>query len=230
MPSRWVVALAGPAGISFPVEAPHAVVSRWLDVDHRAPVKQYAVSPPDSLAGRTVLTVRLLDDGLAQRLAEATTPGRPVRLGRHQLTIATPPECVDEIGWDRLLAARGRRWDVRFCSPTTFRNGNRTSPLPSPAGVLSGLRARWAAASPVLLPSPAGDLWVSDLDGRNEMLALRGTVVSGFVGRVTYACGTEDAPAYGPLLAFAAYAGIGSHTAFGLGTVEVTKGRHGPRA
>jgi CRISPR/Cas system endoribonuclease Cas6 (RAMP superfamily) len=66
-------------------------------------------------------------------------------------------------------------------------------------------------------------VWVSDVDGHSAALRLRDTVVSGFLGRVRYVCdgSDEEAAAVDALLAFARFAGIGSHTAFGLGSVEV---------
>ena len=47
-------------------------------------------------------------------------------------------------------------------------------------------------------------------------------IISGFTGRVRYVCddgtGTEAA-CFAALLAFAAFAGAGSHTAYGFGTI-----------
>ena len=48
-------------------------------------------------------------------------------------------------------------------------------------------------------------------------------VISGFTGRIRYACdhGTEaEAADFGALLAFAAYAGAGSHTTYGFGVLR----------
>jgi hypothetical protein len=56
---------------------------------------------------------------------------------------------------------------------------------------------------------------------------LRNTQVSGFVGKVRYVCDGDQAlaAAFEALLRFAEYAGIGSHTAFGLGAVRISRGR-----
>ena len=89
------------------------------------------------------------------------------------------------------------------------------------------------ATAPALPWRPSGcPVWVSDLDGRTEVQLLPRTVrhdggqerheevISGFVGRVRYVCdqGSDaEAAVFGALLAFAAYAGAGSHTAYGFG-------------
>ncbi len=47
-------------------------------------------------------------------------------------------------------------------------------------------------------------------------------IISGFTGRVRYVCdqGSDaEAACFGALLAFAAFAGAGSHTAYGFGVV-----------
>jgi CRISPR/Cas system endoribonuclease Cas6 (RAMP superfamily) len=77
-------------------------------------------------------------------------------------------------------------------------------------------------------------VWVSDLDGHSEVQILprtvrrggeqerREEVISGFTGRVRYVCdhGTDaEAAIFGALLAFASFAGAGSHTAYGFGVV-----------
>jgi CRISPR-associated endoribonuclease Cas6 len=229
VPSRWRVPLRGPTAPQVPVEAPHAVVSRWLDDDHKAAVKPYALAPPWSAGHRTVLAVRLLDDALAARLTARAVAGGHVRLGRHQFTVAARPELDLCRPWAELAAAgRRRAWEVAFLSPTTFRRGVRTSPWPAPESVLTSLISRWKALHPSSAPTldqrAMRSVWVSDVEGRSEALRLWDTVVSGFIGRVRYVCDGSDAEAAAvdALLALAPFAGIGSHTAFGLGTVGVS--------
>ncbi len=229
MPSSWTVTLSGPADPDIPVNAPHAVVSQWLDENHKAPVKGYAISPPQSQGPITTLEIRLLDDGLADRLTAGAAVGGRIRLGRHWFTVAAPPRLDLAQPWQDLHATTGvRAWQVHFRSPTTFRRGSRTSPLPAPDSVLTSLVSRWRLLHPQTAPdldrNGEQTLWVSDVEGRSQPLVLRDTVVSGFVGQVRYVCdGTPDhADAVGALMRFAGYAGIGSHTAFGFGTVGVT--------
>lgn len=180
----------------------------------------------------TALAVRLLDDGLADRLQRAVRPGRPVRLGAGQYRIAAPARLVSQVSWAGLRNRPGERaWQVRFVTPVCLRKGNRTSPWPAPDSVARGLAERWhklhPATAPPLAGPEAGPVWVSDVEGRSEtqILDRRGRgreVISGFTGRIRYVCdrGTEaEAARFGSLLAFAALAGAGSHTTYGFGVV-----------
>lgn len=225
---RTTILLDGDAGAQIPLEAPHAVLSGWLDEDHKAAVKPYALGPPRCVGRRVGLPVRLLEDALTGRLRRHAVAGATVRLGRHLFCVAATPRTEEHLSWEDLRGRSGRRaWEVAFRSPTTFRRGSRTSPWPAPDSLLLGLSSRWNALSaqsaPALTREVMQSLWVSDIDGRSEAIRLRGTVVSGFVGRVRYVCdGSEaDAGTVDALLAFARFAGIGSHTAFALGTVDV---------
>jgi len=227
MPSQWTITLEGPASPDIPATAPHAVVSRWLDIDHQAPVKPYAISPPTTRGKHTTLRIRLLDDALAGPLAHHTTTGSTVRLGHHHFTVHTPPVLEHGTSWQALTSTPPHRaWDVTYLSPVTFRRRNRTSPWPAPDSVLTSLSARWQALDPGTAPTLRVDglrsVWVSDIDGSSQAFALKDTVISGFVGRLRYMC--DDGPALSDiaaLFAFARYAGIGSHTAYGLGTITV---------
>lgn len=78
-------------------------------------------------------------------------------------------------------------------------------------------------------------MWVSDIEGHSEahilprrarrdgQWRLIDEVISGFTGRIRYVCdhGTEtEAADFGALLAFAAYAGAGSHATYGFGVTS----------
>lgn len=260
MPSRWRVLLSGPVGVGVPLEAPHAVVSRWLDTDgaHRAPVKPYAIGPPSVEGDRTVLEIRLLDDRLSERLVGSAPAGAPVRLGRHRFRVAARPSPVDAVAWAELswrcsgpcAGPVEQAWRVVFESPATFRSGNRSSPFPAPGAVLRGLLSRWRLLDPDSVPTPQGpeprSVWVSDLEGRTVTVRRAGRILPGFVGEVRYVCdppeGIPDGPGtpsggagpedpgnpgdrevVGSLLRFAEYAGVGSHTPFGFGTIRVDR-------
>jgi CRISPR-associated endoribonuclease Cas6 len=228
VPARWEVRLAGPTDVAVPVESPHAVVSRWLDADHQASVKPYALCPPRVAAGVTILEIRLLDDALETTLRDAAPVGAAVRLGRHVFRVVTAPTPVEHKRWPEFTGWLGARaWPVRFVSPVTFRRGDRSSPWPAPQSVVRSLVDRWRALQPDTAPSvPRGglnSLWVSDVEGHSEALLLDGRIVSGFIGSIRYVCDgpDSDATAVDELLRFATYAGIGSHTAFGFGLVRV---------
>jgi CRISPR-associated endoribonuclease Cas6 len=187
----------------------------------------------------TVMQVRLLDDCLADRLQEAVRPGRSVRLGACQYQVAGPARQVSEVTWAEMRDWPGERaWQIRFVTPVCLRRGNRTSPWPAPESVARGLAERWHRLHPATappLPGPgAGPVWVSDIDGCSETQILTrrarrdggrevsSEVISGFTGRIRYVCdgGTDaEAAEFGALLAFAVFAGAGSHTTYGFGVV-----------
>ena len=253
MPSRWEVALAGPADAGVPLAAPHAVVSGWLDdrgpsprdlqagrSGHADQAKKWAFGPLTGGRDGIVMRIRLLDDALGDRLTASTAPGTDVRLGSRHYRVRAPARLVQQVTWADLRALPVRRaWQVRFASPACVRRRNRAAPLLSPDALASGLAERWRLLDPPTapalpwLPGP-GPVWVSDLDGRTEVQIVsrsvrqdgiqerREEVISGFAGRVRYVCdhGTDaEAAAFGALLAFASFAGAGSHTAYGFGVV-----------
>jgi CRISPR-associated endoribonuclease Cas6 len=262
VPSRWEVQLAGPVNAAIPLAAPLAVVSGWLDDPqpdgvgrspsaapasaHDDQARRWTCGPlrtfvPGDGAWDTVtsLQVRLLDDGLGERLQAATRRSRVVRLGAHQYQIAAPACQVEQASWQELRRWSGARaWQIRCLTPACLRRRNRTSPLLAPESVARSLAERWRrldeATAPPLPGHGAGSVWVSDIEGHNEVQILtrrarRGgqqkmeeEVVSGFVGRMRYVCdrGTDaEAADFGALIAFALFAGIGSHTTYGFGVV-----------
>jgi len=187
-----------------------------------------------------MLEVRLLDDVLAGRLVRAACPGRGVRLGTCDYQIAAPVRETGRAAWADLRRWTGdRAWQVRFVTPVCLRRGNRTSPWPAPESVARGLAERWRRLDPATAPPLPGrgaaSVWVSDIEGRSEahiltrrterggQRQLTGEVISGFTGRIRYVCdqGTDaEAADFGALMAFAAYAGAGSHTTYGFGVLR----------
>jgi len=254
MPSRWDIALTGPADAGIPLAAPHAVVSGWLDdrppcpregqagrSGHGDQVKKWAFGPLRALPGGRegiVMQVRLLDDALEDRLLASTAPGTAVRLGSGYYQVCALARLVERAAWADLRTPPGARaWQVRFASPACVRRRNRAAPLLDPDALALGLAERWRLLDPPTAPAlpwrpGTGPVWVSDLDGHTEVQLLprtvrrdgrqerREEVISGFIGRVRYVCdhGSDaDAAAFGALLAFASFAGAGSHTAYGFG-------------
>ncbi len=207
-------------------------------------MKKWACGPfravPAGPAGAGIaVQVRLLDDSLADRLQAATTPGATVRLGACRYRVCAPARMSAQARWQELRRWPGTRaWQVRFVTPACARRRNRTSPLLAPEALARGLAERWQHLDPATAPSlpwrGAGPVWVSDLDGHSEVQILsrrlnrpgqqsrEEEIISGFTGRVRYVCdqGSDaEAACFGALLAFAAFAGAGSHTAYGFGVV-----------
>jgi CRISPR/Cas system endoribonuclease Cas6 (RAMP superfamily) len=198
-------------------------------------------APADAGGGsEVILQVRLLDDLLGSRLIAATRPGRRIRLGEHRYEVAGRAQQVEQVSWPDLRRWSGSRaWQVRYVTPVCVRRRNQTSPWPAPESVARGLAERWQRLDPVTAPPVPGPgsypVWVSDIDGHSEVriLARRGNrdgdrtprdeVISGFLGRIRYVCdrGTDtDAADFGALMAFALFAGAGSHTTYGFGVVQ----------
>jgi CRISPR-associated endoribonuclease Cas6 len=188
----------------------------------------------------TVLEICLLDDALAGRLCHATRPSRRVRLGACEYQTVASAHEVSRAPWEGLRRWSGERaWQVHFVTPMCVRRGNRTSPWPAPESIACGLAERWHRLDPTTAPPlpvrGASAIWVSDVDGKNEVRVLTRRikhgarwrlteeVISGFTGRIRYVCdhGTEaEAADFGALLAFAAYGGAGSHTTYGFGVLR----------
>jgi hypothetical protein len=210
---------------------------------HTDQAKKWAFGPlraaSDNHTG-IIMQIRLLDDALAERLAARTVSGTAVRLGSWHYRLHEPARLVEQVSWPDLCRSNGARaWQVRFISPACTRRRNRAAPLLNPDALALGLADRWRLLDPSTVPSlpwlpGAGPVWISDLDGHSEVQLLsrrtqRGgsqgrqeEVISGFVGRVRYVCdhGSDaEAAAFGALLAFASFAGAGSHTAYGFGVV-----------
>jgi len=225
--TEWLVPLVAERSRPRPVPflAPHAVVSGWLGHDQQP--KPYALAPPELDAhGVLLLVVRLLDPRLVDVLAHAAVPGGRVRLGAQTYRIAGDPvlrraDAIAELG-----GSKRQVFELRTQSPMTFRRRGRTSPLPAPDSIITSLRERWAAllsTDPPAQPrAGSGEAYVRDVEGRSDVIDLKGTVVSAFTGRVVLAAEEPSAAAgLDRLLGFASYAGVGSHTARGLGGVAV---------
>ena len=233
--SRWLDDPAPRSGTS-PATTPRS--------EHGGQVKKWACGPPRALTLREAgpglaLQIRLLDDSLATRLLAAARPSAAVGLGAARYQVCEPPRLTAQAAWPELRHWPGTRaWQVRFLTPACARRHNRVSPLLGPDALARGLAERWRQLHPATAPEltwrGTGPVWVSDLDGRSEVQVLsrrarrqhgparQEEIISGFTGRVRYVCddGTDaEAACFAALLAFATFAGAGSHTAYGFGTV-----------
>lgn len=230
MPSRWWLPVDGVRPERVRLEHLHAAVSRWFDetaAEHSAATKPYAISPlAGDPGGGLGFELSTLTTAAEERLREAAAPPATIRLGPDRAALGPLGRIAHE-SWASLAEPSGARaWELEFVTPATFRRGNRSSPLPVAASVLRGLLDSWNACSG-LPPRELGrresdGVWVSDIDGRSEAMALSGLRVSGFVGRVRFRC---DDPAVrdlvDPLFRLAPYSGVGSARAKGLGVTRL---------
>lgn len=232
MPARWVIRLSGPEPRDVNLAHLHAVVSTWLDAtdeEHSYGVKPYSVSAPRSEGDLLAVEIGTLTDDAESRLLSQLRPGSGVRFGRHRAVVVAAPEPVSGSPWSHLAALiDARAWVVRFATPTSFRQGRRTSPWPAPPALIRGLALKWERWSgiplPALAPHDVEQVWVTDVDGASHVLRIGPSVFSGFVGRVRYQCDDARVAAeVGPLFALAPFAGVGSATTKGLGTVRLER-------
>jgi CRISPR-associated endoribonuclease Cas6 len=242
MPSRWFVSVPGLDPDRVHLEHVHAAFSRWFDhsrAEHHANDKPYALSPITRDERGTVgLEIATLSDVASGRLATALRDRRPVRLGNQTRALGQARLLVSE-SWASLSGhATDGHWQLEFVTPTTFRSGDRSTPMPRVDTMLDGLSRAWSLWADHDLPGSERDwsaLWVSDLDVRSVVVRLRvkradGTMqeitVSGALGEVTLRCDDRDAAErVGPLLRLAAYSGVGGMTLKGLGVTRVTPHR-----
>ncbi len=238
MPSRWWVPVHGIALERIRIEHIHAALSGWFDrtlAEHRSGAKPYTISPPVSGAtgdGGVGIEVVLFNDVAVDRFHDHARPAAPITLG-HQSGRLGRPELLSHHTWtDFLEAPIERCWAIELLTPTTFRSGDRSSPLPSMRAIMMGLAQSWRMWGDQPAPDPVEAIrgtWVSALDLTSASVTFpvnqRGrrveVEVSGAVGTMEVRADAPAAPATTGLLGWAAYAGIGGMTRRGLGQVNV---------
>lgn len=206
----------------------HAVVAAMLDRRHWETAKPWSLAPLTVENGIPEMTVFTTNDDAASLLLESAKPGELICLGRQEARFLAPPMLDAEVSAEQILALpRYNAVVIRFLTPTTFRRGSRSMPFPEPGKVVNSLRSRWrtcfgdVGADVISTRPEADDIWISDLDGRNKVLRVSNSTVSGFVGRIRYACATEESAAlFGALTAMATLTGVGSYTTRTLGRIS----------
>lgn len=239
MPSRWFVPIHGLDPHRVRLEFVHGAFSGWFDrttAEHTAGDKPYAVSPLTSFRGQVGVQIGLLDDVAHQRFSEVTGEPASVRLG-NQIREIGRPKLLRRASWTELAReVTERQWTLDLVTPTTFRSGNRSSPLPAVETIVSGLARSWQSwcDDPTLVPLPTSSgaraLWISDLDLTSERVEVtikgRAVLFRGALGTITFRADDADTARWaGPLLNYAAYAGVGSMRAKGLGVAELRGSR-----
>lgn len=232
MLARWAIPLGriDPQGVR--PDQVHAVVCSWVDDEHRpGSPKPWSTSPVRIVDGVAVLEINTLTPTSADRLHDEVSAGQPVRFGGQMGRVLATPQPVAACCREKLGGSVPKRaWTVQFRSPTTFGKGGRRnffSPWPDPTAVVRSLTHHWnavvGAEHLALDRQQVGSIWVSDVDGRNEIVTARkGLTMSGFLGRIRYVCeDTETAEVFHKLLHFAEYSGMGRYSTHGLGTVRL---------
>lgn len=231
MIGMWAVPVTGIDPTRVRLDHLHAVASGWMDDNHWDTIKPWAITPLSQIDQVTTIGVITLTENAGTTLATAVSAGTPLRLGaQHGHALSDPvlrqvtrPELLLETS--HVAPTRASVWN--FLTPATFRNRNRTTPLPDPQRVVHSLSAKWQGLYPSLgdelrmEPRQVADISVTDIDGHNEVFPIGAMTVSGFVGRVRYAAGDRvDAGRFAALCEFAELAGVGSYTTRGLGRIR----------
>lgn len=132
-----------------------------------------------------------------------------------------------ELASAQVSAARlERRVAMRFASPTAFKSGGMTAPVPLPGLVFGSLVDRWNAFSPIELNPETrrfGEEMIAISRYKLQSRPVRqknGALRMGGVGEVTYAALGADRYWLGVmhmLAAYALYSGVGVQTTTGMG-------------
>lgn len=231
MPSRWELTIPDIAPASIRLEHLHAVASSWFDRpgQHHAHSKPYAISPPSQGPTGTVVEIGLIGDDLTNQLLSHTGPGTRIRLGRSTTTLTKPPQQTAAVPWTELAAPRTTSaWHLTFVTPLTFRRGNKFTPFPNPKAILGGLRAKWSTHAPpelrhITLDLATDPVWVTDINGHNEIVTVNERTVSGFIGHMRIESDTDHTTTENidRLLRLAPYSGCGAHTTRGFGLTHI---------
>jgi CRISPR-associated endoribonuclease Cas6 len=241
MPSRWFVPVRGVDPQRVRLEHVHAAFSAWFDgnsAEHAAGDKPYTISPLTQRGGRVGVIITTLNDYAVDRLhLGVQRQGGTVRLGNQARAVGRP-QLIEAQSWRELSAVRdARQWTIQFLTPTTFRSGDRSSPMPSVPTIMAGLGRAWTMwceddeVRAIPQPTSVGALWVSDLKLHSSVLHLRRrdrdgvartTSASGVTGTLTLrADDAETAQWANRLLGLAPYCGVGSMRGKGFGVVSV---------
>ncbi|TMC03749.1 MAG: CRISPR system precrRNA processing endoribonuclease RAMP protein Cas6 [Chloroflexi bacterium] len=218
----------------------HALVCECLERDqapthHHAGAKPFATSPLRTHDdGLVAFEVGLLDDDLEERLVGAIRPrGGRLRLGRQVAHVVGPPESMRRATWEELArrAVPRREYRFDFVTPTAFRSGQTSVPLPLPKLIFGHYRSRWHAfGPPELRPDVAFDeldLAVVDFDIAASRYPMSRREQIGFTGQVTLSLRPTHRTVHVALDALAGiadYSGTGSSTPQGMGVTRYLGG------
>lgn len=186
-----------------------------------------------------------LDRDIAQALLQQVeAPPATVNIDGHDFVVDALYTSPDQHPWARQTTYHtlsnpyfmgqdhARRVELDFVTPVVFRQNNLTQPLPMPDLVFGNLSDRWNAFSPVGMSPHMREYCQSSVSISRFELKSRATpgkgkhVEVGSVGQVTYVNVRYDRY-WGNMLAllaeYAFFAGVGRHTAFGMGQAQRLK-------
>ncbi len=182
--------------------------------------------------------ISLLDDALFGNLSQLwlnLNPAHPWHLGPADLKITsilgTPQStqpwanfCTYEQLYEQ-ASDSDRQISFAFCTPTTFRQGEYDSALPTRDSVFNSLIKRWKNYSNLEISETIVEaIFPSFFDIRTEIVAEQRSKFIGCVGNITYRILANVDPILikqiNALADFAVYSGIGRKTPMGMGMVR----------
>ncbi|WP_017659642.1 CRISPR-associated endoribonuclease Cas6 [Baaleninema simplex] len=183
---------------------------------------------------RFAIVVGILDETLIQPLLMGLmrSDRQPIVLGKTRFCLASanvlpgshPAVKASSYTELRQAPALGRDIQLRFCSPTSFKQKQGIQTFPLPELVFDSLWRRWNEFAPESEKLPEADWtgWVAAYDLKTKALPMRKGVELGAVGWVRYRFPDAETQQVASTLArFAEFAGVGRKTAQGLGSTKL---------
>jgi len=215
----------------------HPAGAEWLH-DHPAP-KPYSLTPYYLEDGQLVgLRISTFTQQVCQLIASAWGQsyhaGHTYRLG-WQTVIIGGFELLFEADFFQLAqTSPNSQMALHFLSPTSFKQGPGSLPLPLPANVFRSPYLVWQAFAPEPLTLPddwlewcAACVFVTAHQLETAQVALnRGQLFTGFVGQAVFTAKSKESSylsIWQALGQVAAFCGVGRKTTMGMGAVDRVK-------
>ena len=219
----------------------------WLHAQNPKPFSMRPLFSHDQLSGVRYGVMSTRAALLLERSWDiAIKKGLTLSLGKQHQLVPTALNGVQGRGFAQMMRNSGSdKMRLRFLTPTTFAQGQNAQKkqqfllMPIPRNVFMRPLDMWQAFAPptkrlnveqvAAWEAWLGDnIWVSRHHIQTDLFATkRGPVSVGFTGRVELTAFAEDEfyrQFWQALGQFAAYSGVGAHTAMGLGCVDYISG------
>ena len=218
-----------------PLQVPQMGNSRIRGGNHTLQWEHKQVIPAGT---PTWWRISLLDDTLFSNLTQLwlnLNPAHPWHLGPADLKITTilgTPQSTQPwanfCSYEQLYEQASdsdRQISFAFCTPTTFRQREYDSALPTRDSVFNSLLKRWKTYSNIEIGETINEaIFPSFFDIRTEIIAEQRSKFIGCIGNITYKILTDVEPIIikqiNALADFAIYSGIGRKTPMGMGMVR----------
>lgn len=234
MPARIRIAIEHPKPETVVGTHLHALVSKWIDNDHKATKKPFSIVPlHEGPTGKPTFEIGVLADELLPTIESALANFAQTggRLARDRCELAAKPEMVAYHSWADMWERANSHPTIKvsFETPVTFRVGQLANPVPLPSSVFRSWLRRWRDFAPSdlarLVEVNAADeqVLISHLAGETVKAKTPRRSITGFVGVVHFhnftsgVDGTVLSKQLNALAAIAPFGGTGTSTTSGLG-------------